>query len=55
MQDVLARVVEVAGPHLPREVELNVLGREVVEQAPAATEQHRDHVEVQLVEFAGAQ
>ncbi len=36
MQDVLARVVEVAGPHLPDEFELDVPGREVVEQASAA-------------------
>lgn len=32
-----------------------MFGREVVEKASAAAEQHRDHVEFQLVELAGAQ
>jgi hypothetical protein len=52
VQDVLARVVDIAGAHLPDEFELDVLGSEVVEQAAAAAQQHRDHVQVQLVDLA---
>lgn len=52
---MLGGVVEVAGPHLPDEVELEVLGREVVEQASAAAEQHRDDVQLQLVDLTGTQ
>jgi hypothetical protein len=50
VEDVLTGVVDVdvSGPHLPDEFELGPLGREVVEQAAAAAEQHRDHVELQL-------
>lgn len=46
VQDVLARVVQVAGPHLPDEVELDVLGGDVVEESSAAAEQHRDDVQL---------
>jgi hypothetical protein len=52
VQDVLAGVVDIAGTDLPDEFKLDVLGREVVEQAAAPAQQHRDDVQFQLVDLA---
>lgn len=55
VKDVLGRVAEVAGADLPYELELDVLGAEVVEQPPAAAEKDRHHVQLEVVELTGRQ
>lgn len=39
----------------PHQLQLDMLGRQVVEQEPALAEEHRHDVQLELVEFAGAQ
>jgi hypothetical protein len=39
----------------PRAVELDLLGTEVVEETPPLSEEHRHHVELELVEYAGGE
>jgi hypothetical protein len=55
VQRVLARMVDLRCTHLPDEFQLDMLGREVIEQATATAEQHGDHVQFQLVDLAGAE
>ena len=60
MQDAVAQVrdpvLEVADRWLEatHELELDVLGGQVVEQSPALAEQDRDEVKLELVELPGA-
>ena len=54
-EDAVAEVRDAGRVDDPRELELDVVGAEVVEQPPALAEQHGDHVELDLVEHAGAE